>query len=311
MMCDDQLNAITFEETIGLNATSVLAIFQKFHRELCLVLLVLFGLACGQLAATLVGSILRPNTALDPASRPAVHHTTTKVLSRDLNQILQNNLFDPTARGRHATPLKATPAAKEITTSTRKDLALVGTLVSGVNSTALIKAGKEVDLFRLDDSLPGGGRVEIIQRNRVLIRNQDESTIELTMQEEEAGKLRSRAKPTSDAGIRSTGENRWQVSRATADATRVNIGDQLRLAQMEPRIVNGRTDGFLVRKLDAKSILSQMGIRRGDVVLSVNGMSLDSPEKALQILQQLREARQLTVDLERRDKPMTFAYEIN
>ena len=46
------------------------------------------------------------------------------------------------------------------------------------------------------------------------------------------------------------------------------------------------------------------------VVLRVNEMSLDSPEKALQILQQLREARHLTVDLERRNKPMTFTYEI-
>ncbi len=70
------------------------------------------------------------------------------------------------------------------------------------------------------------------------------------------------------------------------------------------------TTSSLVRPHPA-ALLAQMGIRRGDVILKVNNMTLDSPEKALQVLQQLREARQLTVDLERKDKPMTFAYEIN
>ena len=133
-----------------MNTTSVLAIFQKFHRELCLVLLVLFGLACGQLVATLTGTILRTDTSFEPASRSAIPNTTAQFLSRDLDLILQKNLFDPSARGSRATTVKTSPDAKDITPSTRKDLALIGTLVSGVNSTALIKAGKEIELFRLD-----------------------------------------------------------------------------------------------------------------------------------------------------------------
>ncbi len=293
-----------------MNASVVLALFQKFHRELCLVLLVLLGLACGQLAATLAGMVLRPDLSQKPPVA-ASGNTRTQVLVRDLDQILQQNLFDPSARGRNAAAFKTSPAEKTEAKPVRKDLTLVGTLVSGAESTALIEVGKEITLFHLDDPFPGGGRIELIQRNRVVIRNQDESTTELAIQEEGVTQYSANANQSAATGVRSVGDNRWQVSRATAEAARVNIAEEMRLAQMEPRIINGQTAGFLVSKLNPRSILSQMGVRRGDVILKVNSMPIDSPEKALQILQQLREARQLTVDLERQDEPMTFAYEIN
>ena len=294
-----------------MNTSAVLALLQKFHRELCLVLLLLFGLACGQLAATLTGTILRPDLSVKPASYTAQPSTSTQILDRDLDRILQQNLFDPSARGSRAATLKPAPTDKRIVKSNRKDLTLVGTLVSGNKSTALIAVGKEIKLFHLEDPFPGGGHVESVQRNRVVIRNQDESTTELTVQEDVPNKPHASANSQSAASIRSVGNNRWQVPRAAANAARTNISEQMRLAQIEPRIINGRTDGFMVSKLNPKSMLSQMGIRRGDVILKVNNMPIDSPEKALQILQQLREARKLTVDLERKDKPMTFAYEIN
>jgi len=75
--------------------------------------------------------------------------------------------------------------------------------------------------------------------------------------------------------------------------------------------LNGKIDGFLIKRINARSLLVKMGMQRGDVVKEVNNIKLDSPEKALQIFQQLREARQITVEVERNGQPMNFAYEIN
>jgi general secretion pathway protein C len=80
---------------------------------------------------------------------------------------------------------------------------------------------------------------------------------------------------------------------------------------MEPRLVNGATDGFVIAMLQPGSLLSQMGFHKGDVVMQVNGMPLDSPEKALQIFQQLREARSLRVHVERQGEPSVFEYDVN
>jgi general secretion pathway protein C len=79
---------------------------------------------------------------------------------------------------------------------------------------------------------------------------------------------------------------------------------------MQPRLVDGQTSGFLVRRINPRSVLAKMGIQRGDVVIDVNNIKLDSPEKALQIFQQLREARNITVAVERNGQPMSFVYEI-
>jgi general secretion pathway protein C len=112
------------------------------------------------------------------------------------------------------------------------------------------------------------------------------------------------------AEVRDVGENRWLISRNTMESVRENFADQLRLAQMQPRTVDGKTDGFLVRRINPRSLLSKLGIQRGDVILDVNNIKLDSPEKALQVFQQLREARQISVAVERDGQPMSFSYEI-
>jgi len=293
------------------NNNAVLILFQKFHREFCLLLLVLFGLACGQLAATLTGVLLQPKVVAEPTSQAGAAIARTEFSSHDLAQILQQNIFDPSARSTRPTSLKAITPVRNNKKTTHSDLTMIGTLVAGDDSSVLLEISKKIQLFHLGEELPDGGIIEEIQRNKVIVRNRDQSTTELILHDEARKPTGKRVKAATKVGIRSSGENRWTVSRETADAARTNIAEQLRLAQMEPRIVNGQTNGFLVRKLYTKSLLTKMGIRRGDVILRVNNMRLDSPEKALQILQQLREARQLTVNLERNDKPMTFAYEIN
>ncbi len=293
------------------NLVAMLLIFHKYSLEICLCLLVLFGLAGGRLAATITGMLLRPTDvamSAEQAYRPRTNNQTTP---EDLNKILEQNIFDPSARGKRLTSLEPARQPQTVSSRTRSDLVLVGTLVAAADSMVLIEIDREIKLFHLNSELPSGGRIESILRNQVTIRNRDGSTTELVMQDDLSSPPAAGKTAAGSPGIRSQGENRWTVSRTAAEAARTNIADQLRLAQMEPRVINGQTDGFLVRKLNPKSLLVAMGIKRGDVILRVNNMTLDSPEKALQILQQLREARQLTVDLERRQQPMTFVYEID
>jgi general secretion pathway protein C len=100
------------------------------------------------------------------------------------------------------------------------------------------------------------------------------------------------------------------VARTAAEAARGNIGEQLRSALIQPNLVNGKTDGFVIKRIQPGTLLLQMGLRHGDIIKRVNRMPLDTPEKALQIMQQLREARQITVDLERGGAALSFSYEI-
>lgn len=315
----------------------MLALFFKYSRHCLLALLLLLGLACGHLAATLLGvSLVRGTRPQGPP--PAATRSAAAVdPATDFGIILQHNLFNPAARS--TSPVSfSLQAGGDDEMATRGDLELLGTVVAGSRSLAIIRIGGEVKNYHLDAEITGG-RVEEILRKQVTIRNNDNSLTVLRLQLEGAAERAAAVQSSSPATrtvsvqpdvpsssraqspsaatsrsavdpVRSAGANRWIIPRRTAEAARENVGEQLRSALFQPNLVNGKTDGFVIRSIQPGTLLAQMGLQRGDIVKRVNRMPLDSPEKGLQIMQQLREARQITVDLERAGKPLSFAYEI-
>jgi general secretion pathway protein C len=304
----------------------MLNILHSFYRPTCLTLFVLLGLACGHLVDTLLQLKFRPTVTTAALSTRSVERPSSKTVEADLNLILQNNIFDAGNRSAAAT-MTRTPASasgNDAAPVVRADLKLFGTVVAGDLSQALIEANKELKLYHLGDKVPGDGTLENILRNQVTIKNRDQSLTILTLydkgpvsgQNDKApvsGRATTSAADTNrnvGEGVREVGENRWMISKSTIESVRENFADQLRLAQMQPRTVNGKTDGFLVQRINPRSLLTKLGVQRGDVIMDVNGIKLDSPEKALQVFQQLREARQISVAVERNGQPMSFAYEI-
>jgi len=295
----------------------MLNVLHSYYRPICLTLLVLLGLTCGHLVDTVLQMKLRPAvTVVEAPDRSAVN-PSSETAAADLNLILQNNIFDADNRSTAATMnrVSAGPVSEESTVA-RADLKLFGTVVAAERSQALIEANKELKFYHLGDKVPGEGTLAEIQRNLVKVKNRDQSMTTLTLYEDKSPVSPRGSTSAAEAGIgtngevREVGENRWMISRGTIESVRENFATQLRLAQMQPRTVNGRTDGFLVQRINPRSLLAKLGLKRGDVIIDVNNIKLDSPEKALQIFQQLREARQISVAIERNGQPMSFEYEI-
>lgn len=72
----------------------------------------------------------------------------------------------------------------------------------------------------------------------------------------------------------------------------------------------GRPDGFVVGGIRCGSPLHLAGIRNGDVVHDVNGISIHSIPGALRAWSKLKKANLIDVNLTRRGKPMRMSYEI-
>jgi general secretion pathway protein C len=308
---------ILFTLELTVQGQLMLNVLHSFYKPICLTLLVVLGLACGHLSGTLLQMSFRPQATLTSTNNPSLASSSEKMTSADLNLILQNNVFDSNNRSSTAfmTPGPGSPGMADDSTVSRTDLKLFGTVVAAERSQALLQVDKELKLYHLDDEIPGGGIIETIRRNQVEIRNRDQSLTTLSLHETAPPSRRSTQPGAEEdrnatGGIKAIGENRWVISRNTIESVRENFADQLRLAQMQPRTVNGKTDGFLVRRINPRSIMAKVGLRRGDVIIDVNNIKLDSPEKGLQVFQQLREARQITLAVERDGQPMSFAYEI-
>jgi len=293
----------------------MLSVLYSFYKPIFLAMLVLLGLACGHLVDTVVQMNLRPEIMAAPPRSHSVVSEPLQNTEAGLNLILQNNIFDANSRSATAT---MTLASKKdaLAAAARADLKLIGTVVLAGRSQVLLEGNNELKFYRLGDTVPCDGTVEKILRNQVQIRNRDQSVTTLKLQEK--GPLSTPAthpKAGLEGGaaggeVKNVGENRWLISRSMGETVRDNFAAQMRLVQMQPRTQAGKIDGFVIQRIDSRSILGQLGLRIGDVVIDVNNTTLDSPEKGLQIVQQLREARRITLAVERDNQPMSFSYEI-
>lgn len=305
----------------------MLSALHSYYKPLSLVFLVLLGLACSHLAGSVLQIKLRPDLSAIAQTLPPGPVPRQPFVESDLNQILQQNVFDAAQRSAAAemspsTETGATSSPERVVA--RTDLKLIGTVVAGDRSLALIENNKTLEIFRLGDKIPGGGGVETIERSKVTIKTDSQELLTLLLHEPAAeSSAPHAAAATASAGdsqtqaddglrgtVREVQENQYVVSEDLVESVRQNFSSQLRLAQMQPHLVNGQTEGFFIRRINPRSVLAKMGMQRGDVVVDVNNIKLDSPEKALQVFQQLREARQITVAVLRNGQPLTFQYEI-
>jgi general secretion pathway protein C len=299
----------------------MLLLIQRHFKGLFLLLFALLGIAAGHFISTALGIYLVPS-AREPgivSEERAV--TRQKPSLADFEIVLRRNIFDSTSPGAatlkspQREPERVAPAAK---TAAKADLKLLGTVSAEDGSLALIGAGRSMDLYRLGDDVPGGGNIREITRNLVTIQYRDGSVEVLSLYDTEPVKSPSSAGPppssepaAENEKVKPVGNNQWVIDRGIAENARQNIGELLKSARMEPNLVNGNTEGFVVKMIQPGSLLADLGIRKGDVIMEVNGVELASPEKALQIFQQLREARHISIGLQRDGAPMNFEYEIN
>jgi general secretion pathway protein C len=73
----------------------------------------------------------------------------------------------------------------------------------------------------------------------------------------------------------------------------------------------GKLKGYKIRPGKDRKLLRKFGLKNGDVVRAVNGVSLDNPIKALEIMRDLSTASSVTLDVERRGQMQSFSFQID
>jgi general secretion pathway protein C len=77
-----------------------------------------------------------------------------------------------------------------------------------------------------------------------------------------------------------------------------------------PDIVNGRIIGFKVLTVVPTGIFAYMGFQPGDIIKSVNGTSLSSPQEAVNLLSGLMNENNVSIDLTQGAQNITMNYRI-
>ncbi|MEL6339103.1 MAG: type II secretion system protein GspC [Myxococcota bacterium] len=121
----------------------------------------------------------------------------------------------------------------------------------------------------------------------------------------------ARAASESDGDeVQKTGDNEYLVSKDYIDETMGNLSKVATQARIVPSFKNGKANGFKLFSIKPNSIYQKIGLQNGDVIQKINGYTIDSPDKALEIYSKLKTSRDVNIELLRRGRATSKNYNI-
>lgn len=113
-----------------------------------------------------------------------------------------------------------------------------------------------------------------------------------------------------EEGISRVSDTEFNVSRGLVDQLLENQAELMRTARIIPHQEGGRTVGVKLYGIRRNSLLGQLGLQNGDMLRTINGYDMTSPDSALEAYSRLRGANNLTVAVVRRGQAMNIDYNI-
>jgi type II secretory pathway component PulC len=111
-------------------------------------------------------------------------------------------------------------------------------------------------------------------------------------------------------GIEKISDTQFKIQRSIVDKVLANQGSLMKAARVIPHEEDGRVVGVRLYGIRRTSLLGRLGIRNGDMLRTINGFDMTSPDSALEAYTTLRSADKLTLALKRKNKDMTIDYNI-
>ena len=114
---------------------------------------------------------------------------------------------------------------------------------------------------------------------------------------------------TGDA-VKKLADNRYEVKKSYIEQTLSNLNTVATQARIVPSFKNGVANGFKLFSIQPNSLYSAIGVENGDVIQRINGYEMNSPDKALEVYQKLRESPHITIEIERNGQAIKKEYNV-
>jgi general secretion pathway protein C len=112
------------------------------------------------------------------------------------------------------------------------------------------------------------------------------------------------------AGIEKVGESEFNIQRTLVDKVLAAQGELMRAARVVPHEQGGKVVGVKLYGIRRASLLGEIGLQNGDMLSTINGFDMASPDTALEAYAKLRSAENLTVMVQRRGRNVNLQYHI-
>jgi general secretion pathway protein C len=111
-------------------------------------------------------------------------------------------------------------------------------------------------------------------------------------------------------GIKKLTENKYELQRSTLESVLGNMALLSRSARIVPEMKDGKAAGFRLFAVRPDGPFAMIGMQNGDIISSINGLEITSPEKALEVYAKLKSASHLSLGMERNSQQFTKEYNI-
>jgi general secretion pathway protein C len=291
-----------------------------------------------------------PTASASAPSRVAVARRTPTsdetILRRNIFDPTTGDVFDPPAipgtegEGETVAPVAPWEPGQPTNACNAPGIRLVGAVVSpnapDWSFAALTGDGAaKAMLFRTGMSI-GSNEILEIQRDRVVVRPSGQPACHVAMFSPEADgalpvvsnaapeppvaeeAVAEAEQPASEgitnedltAGITRVSDTEYTVRRDLVTRLMSNQADLMRMARVIPHEEGGQVVGVKLYGIRRSSLLGRLGVRNGDMVRTINGFDMTSPDAALQAFAQLPTASEVNLALQRRGQDMSMQFNL-
>ena len=113
-----------------------------------------------------------------------------------------------------------------------------------------------------------------------------------------------------DQNIHAVSDNKYTVQKTFVDKILQNQAQLMSSARIVPHEENGQVIGVKMYGIRRNSLLGKLGMQNGDLLRTINGFEMSSPDTALEAYSRLRTASNLSVAVVRRGQAMNLQYDV-
>lgn len=164
--------------------------------------------------------------------------------------------------------------------------------------------GRKQNLYRIGDTVQNA-IVKMILREKVIL-NVDGKDEFLEMEE-----MYSSGKPIKRYESPGTKISQKKViKRSQIENAVKNISQLMKQVKIRPHFENGISDGLSLSGIRPNSIFRKMGLKNGDILVGVEGNTIESVDDALKLYESLKTSSSVTLEIKRRGQPQTINFNI-
>lgn len=276
------------------------------------------------LGAHAVSTVLAaPPVAPKSAARRAVR-APAPPRDKDAGAVAERNIFCSDCGSKPTVAEVKTP--EESLPRTKLPLVLVATFAGaagGGEATISDARSGHAGLYAVGDRIPGAGPVRRVSAQTVAFMNEVSlhlERIDLVSTTAAAPVAKPAAAPATkpappagpdgellaevDRAVKRVDDRHFQVERSLVNKLLADPMALMRSARVSPAVDNGRPQGFRLAGVRDGSLVTKIGLQNGDVIQSINGLELTSPDNVLDAYTRLRSASNLAITVARGGAPI-------